>query len=420
MYMATAFGKLADSRFCQRFDNRLVCGLALFLGIISATSGITLYTVLQAEARPFAPNTPANAVRMPKSTAVVVGNDALNYLSALASITPHNAVSFRPEEPGQMAGVSATPGNGVRQRVSTRMASNDFCGPPPPPGFEGGNRAVNISRATMTLSNGKLTTTPDYGAGYNVSPLLQGGSFGSRFALPLAPAAPAGTFSSLSRQDEGIEGQGLFPAFGQCHLPQDFATSSILTFGSRFDFFSSFQTNHARAAKYSATIKHYSAKYGLPVSLVKGIMQAESNFNPFAVSHQQALGLMQVVPATAGGEVYAYLTGFRGQPSADLLLQPETNIQYGTTYLHLLSSRYFHGVFNKTSRELCVIAAYNGGPGAVIRLFGTETEDAAIAINALTPEEVYTTLTSKMPSQETRQYVSIVLGHARNYSLSQE
>ena len=149
-------------------------------------------------------------------------------------------------------------------------------------------------------------------------------------------------------------------------------------------------------------------------------MQAESNFNPFAVSHQQALGLMQVVPATAGGEVYAYLTGFRGQPSADLLLQPETNIQYGTTYLHLLSSRYFHGVFNKTSRELCVIAAYNGGPGAVIRLFGTGTEDAAIAINALTPEEVYTTLTSKMPSQETRQYVSIVLGHARNYSLSQE
>ncbi len=37
-------------------------------------------------------------------------------------------------------------------------------------------------------------------------------------------------------------------------------------------------------------------------------------------------------------------------------------------------------------------------------------------IVSVTAQEVYTTLTSKMPSAESRRYVDLVLGHARNYS----
>ena len=422
--LATTFDRLADSHLCQCFDKRLLCGLALFLGIASVAGGITLYMGMQAEARPFAPKVSGNAVRILKSTMVVVGNDALNSMPAPAFATARFSACSGPEVTGQRASCQTVSGqlpagNSVRQRVSARVDSNDFCGPLPLPDPAATTRTAAGPRATMTLANGHLTTASDTPAGFNVSPLLQGSSFGMRFILPLG-ATQTDTASTFARQDDTIESHGLLPAFGQCLLPQNFAKTSILTFGGRAGFLSSIQTNSASAAKYAPLINQYATKYNLTPSLVKGIMRVESNFNPFAISSQQALGLMQVVPATAGGEVYAYLTGFKGQPSTELLLQPEANIQYGTTYLHLLSSRYFHGVLNKTSRELCVIAAYNGGPGAVVRLFGTCPEDAAMAINTLTPTEVYAALTSKMPSMETRQYVSSVLDHARDYGLSQD
>ena len=385
----------------QHFDSRQSCWLALFLGIIAVAGGTTLYMGMQAEASPFESKTYSNTVRMRKSTMVVVGNVSPSVQPALVS--PYST------------GLSG-------QSVRGRVGGNDFCGPIPSgpcPEYQTAGKIWQGQQALMTLANGRLTTASDCGTGFNVSPLLQGGSFGWRFALPLDNTQP-GQAAHPVWHDDSLESQDLFPAFGQCHLPQDFASASILTFGNRLDFFASYKANPTSAAKYNSLISLYAAKYGLTPSLVKAIMQAESNFNPFAISSQQAMGLMQVVPATAGGEVYAYLTGFSGQPSPEQLLQPEFNIQYGTAYLHLLSKRYFNRVLNTTSRDLCVIAAYNGGPGAVVRLFGTTPDDAAMAINALTPTEVFKALTSKMPSQETRQYVSTVLGHARDYGILQE
>lgn len=175
-------------------------------------------------------------------------------------------------------------------------------------------------------------------------------------------------------------------------LPRQFASSSMLT----------------RAARYRSTVEHYAGKYNLPVTLVMAIMQTESGFNPNLVSPQQAHGLMQVVPTTAGGEVHKWM-GRSGQPSSSELLNPDNNIRYGVAYLHLLRTRHLQGISNPRSLEYCVIASYNGGSGAVLRLFGPSKEQAFEAINALTPEQVLERLTTAFPARETRLFVNKVL-----------
>ncbi|MCC8193662.1 MAG: transglycosylase SLT domain-containing protein [Deltaproteobacteria bacterium] len=173
---------------------------------------------------------------------------------------------------------------------------------------------------------------------------------------------------------------------------------------------------HPKSAQYMEHIEHAATRFGLSPRLIYAIMRTESAFNPFAVSNAGALGLMQVVPDSAGGEVQAYLTGKTGKPSVSFLFDPKSNIEYGSAYLHLLATRYFSGVTNPTSRELCMIAGYNAGPRAVFRAFGTNNQDAAInAINELSPDELYTKLSRHMPAEETRQYVGKVVAAFNSY-----
>lgn len=164
----------------------------------------------------------------------------------------------------------------------------------------------------------------------------------------------------------------------------------------------------ARAARYQETVNLYARKYGLDAALVMAIMQVESGFNPSLVSSRNAHGLMQVVPATAGDEVHRWL-GRSGRPTASELLNPDNNIRYGISYLHLLRTRHLDGIRDPQSLEYCVIAAYNGGSGAVLRHFGRTREDAFAAINALSPHEVLSRLTRTFPAWETRAFVGKVL-----------
>lgn len=175
-------------------------------------------------------------------------------------------------------------------------------------------------------------------------------------------------------------------------LPRQFASTPML----------------ARASRYHDTVERYAGKYNLPVTLVMAIMQTESGFNPNLVSSQQAHGLMQVVPTTAGDEVHRWM-GHKGQPTSSELLNPDNNIRYGVAYLHLLRTRHLQGVKDARSLEYCVIASYNGGSGAVLRLFGPSKEQAFEAINALTSEQVLERLTTAFPARETRLFVNKVL-----------
>ena len=164
-----------------------------------------------------------------------------------------------------------------------------------------------------------------------------------------------------------------------------------------------------RARKYRALVEAAAARFDVSRNLIYAVMKVESDFNPFALSHAMAVGLMQVVPTTAGGDVYRYLNGRKGQPSADDLFHPPTNVTYGTAYLHLLQTRLLRGIHDPVSREYCVIAGYNGGPGTVLRTFHADADRARARINAMPPAEVYATLRKELPYAETRRYLDKTL-----------
>lgn len=91
-------------------------------------------------------------------------------------------------------------------------------------------------------------------------------------------------------------------------------------------------------------------KYGLPKSLVRSIMAAESGFRPEAVSKKGAIGLMQLMPGTAKT---------LGADPADL----RQNVDAGARYLRDLLEKYNYGLYH-------ALAAYNAGPGTVDKYHG--------------------------------------------------
>jgi len=166
---------------------------------------------------------------------------------------------------------------------------------------------------------------------------------------------------------------------------------------------------NVRAAKYRELVQTTANRFEISRNLIYAIMKVESDFNPFAVSAASAVGLMQVVPSTAGRDVYKFLHGKTGQPSRKDLFEPPTNISYGTAYLHLLDSRFLKAIKNPVSREYCVIAGYNGGAGGVLKTFDSDRDRAARKINAMPPAEVYNALRKRLPFAETRRYLGKVL-----------
>lgn len=91
-------------------------------------------------------------------------------------------------------------------------------------------------------------------------------------------------------------------------------------------------------------------KYGLPRRLVRSVISAESDFQPQAVSPKGAIGLMQLMPATA--------EALGADP-----LDPAQNVDAGTRYLRDLLEKYDGGLWR-------ALAAYNAGPGAVDKYQG--------------------------------------------------
>ncbi|AHF74956.1 Membrane-bound lytic murein transglycosylase C precursor [Candidatus Sodalis pierantonius str. SOPE] len=174
--------------------------------------------------------------------------------------------------------------------------------------------------------------------------------------------------------------------------------------------------NHVdkRAHKYLGMVRKASQQYGVDQSLILAIMQTESSFNPYAVSHADALGLMQVVQHSAGRDVFKMKDKW-GQPSRSYLFDPENNIDTGTAYLAMLQNSYLGGIVNPTARRYAVITAYNSGAGSVLRVFSRDQNRAFQIINGMQPDEVYQTLSTQHPSAESRRYLYKVNNLQKNY-----
>lgn len=179
---------------------------------------------------------------------------------------------------------------------------------------------------------------------------------------------------------------------------------------------------------YLDVVRRTAARYHLPVHMLLAVMQVESGGRHELVSSRNAVGLMQVQPETAGMHVHHYLTRKKqakaspaaGSAAADGsgtagsagaadstsgtggtdgtgtdssqaevdLLQVQThltdfeqNIFYGASYLHLLEKVYFRKVHDREARILCMLAAYNMGPGRFTRLFADTPQEAVRIIN---------------------------------------
>ena len=115
-------------------------------------------------------------------------------------------------------------------------------------------------------------------------------------------------------------------------------------------------------------------KHRVSAVFIASIVAAESNFDPGATSPKGAIGLMQLMPATA--------QLFGADPAV-----PEQNVDAGAHYLRLLIDKY-HKYRNWLMR---VIAAYNAGPRVVDRYHGVP------------------------PYRETKTYVARVLAFMRKF-----
>lgn len=170
-----------------------------------------------------------------------------------------------------------------------------------------------------------------------------------------------------------------------------------------------------RARQYAPLVERNAKRFGVSTSLIYAIMQTESSFNPYAVSSAPAYGLMQLVPATAGRDAFTMVKGYDHTPSKEYLFIPENNIELGTAYLNILDQRYLAGISNPLTREYCVISAYNGGAGSVLRMFSTDRQEAVRIINSLSPAEVFTRLRDDHPRGETRRYLVKVMEARRSF-----
>lgn len=122
---------------------------------------------------------------------------------------------------------------------------------------------------------------------------------------------------------------------------------------------------------FDSLIDEAARAYDMPPELIKAVIRAESGFDPHAVSVAGAMGLMQLMPATA-----EFLN------CADPF-DPRENIMAGTQYLRILSDRY-NGDLN------LILGAYNAGSGAMARAGG-------------------------IPFENTRRYIERVYGFYRGY-----
>lgn len=139
--------------------------------------------------------------------------------------------------------------------------------------------------------------------------------------------------------------------------------------------------------KYSEQVSAASAKYGVEEPLIYAVIRTESGFRSEVESHAGAIGLMQLMPST-----FEWLQTSRDGEvtlSADSLLDPDINIDYGVYLLSILVDKYDGNIPT-------VVAAYNAGSANV---------DDWLTNPSYSPDG--STLTA-VPYEETEKYVERV------------
>lgn len=151
---------------------------------------------------------------------------------------------------------------------------------------------------------------------------------------------------------------------------------------------------HFYPLEYSEYVQQYSEQYSVDETLVYAVIRTESGFRAEVESSAGAMGLMQIMPDT-----FSWLQNMRDGEvthSDSELLNPQTNIEYGTYFLSYLIDKY-------EGNEQLAVAAYNAGMTNVDNWL----EDIAHSADGVS-------LTS-IPFEETKNYVERVENTKRVY-----
>jgi soluble lytic murein transglycosylase len=141
---------------------------------------------------------------------------------------------------------------------------------------------------------------------------------------------------------------------------------------------------------YKDQYEKAAALAGTDVAILFSITRQESGFDPFARSHADAFGLMQLLPEVA--ESVSKKTGIRYTEPEDLF-QPEINIPLGAHFIQMLLRR-FDGAF------IPGVGSYNASENAIRGWIKTRYKDDPISF------------IEQIPYEETKSYVKLVM---RNY-----
>jgi soluble lytic murein transglycosylase-like protein len=150
---------------------------------------------------------------------------------------------------------------------------------------------------------------------------------------------------------------------------------------------------YATLGDYEVPALHPRSGFIMDRALVYAIVRQESRFNPRARSRAGALGLMQVLPSSA----YLATGNRRFKTHPKLLFDPAINLEVGQDYLAYLMDR---GVGSDLLR---VVAAYNAGPGTVLKTAAMIGDDDPLL------------LIESLPALETRDYVEKVMAAYWSY-----
>jgi soluble lytic murein transglycosylase len=144
---------------------------------------------------------------------------------------------------------------------------------------------------------------------------------------------------------------------------------------------------------HMSTIASEAAEKEIDPFLAHALIRQESRYNIYALSSSNAIGLMQLLPATAMGVAKRLGVKIKSQ---DEIHKPGNNLKFGIDYLAHVMDRF-------DGKALLAVASYNGGPNAVAgwtRKFALEDPDSFV---------------ENIPLAETRDYVREVFSGYWNY-----
>lgn len=219
--------------------------------------------------------------------------------------------------------------------------------------------ALSVPRSTSSLAAHTAKTTPASTFSAAMDSAAQKHNLKPGEAIHAATAAAELLKLDMMKSALSLGGESSSPTFTPLNIPLKLTLADIMPARQKVDADTTIpplqadpvtveNKPHRATENVQDIVNRASEKYGVDEALIKAVIKAESNFNPSAVSHAGAQGLMQLMPSTA-----------RGLGVQDSF-NPEQNVMAGTRFLKDMINRY-HGNVDSA------LAAYNWGPGNVDR-----------------------------------------------------